>query len=62
MKRLIDERAKQEMINYMISKASIEKMTILHIREITEEVIKHLEKNAILHEETSLVLGKKERQ
>lgn len=59
MKRLIDEKTEDMIIEFLLKQAAINELTISHIQEIADKTIQYMKDNAVLKEKVeSLVDGK----
>ena len=59
MKRLIDEKTEDMIIDFLLKQAAINELTISHIQKIADKTIQYMKDNAVLKEKVeSLVDGK----
>nr|DAM11283.1 MAG TPA: hypothetical protein [Caudoviricetes sp.] len=59
MKRLMDEKTEDMIIDFLLKQAAINELTISHIQKIADKTIQYMKDNAVLKEKVeSLVDGK----
>lgn len=59
MKRLMDEKTEDMIIDFLLKQAAINELTISHIQKIADKTIQYMKDNAVLKEKVeSLADGK----